>query len=447
MGTKIRVFIASTMKDLRNERRHAAARVRQLNFEPVNAEEWATTGTRPWDRIQKELESCHLFVLILGESYGYVPEKGPGAADGLSVTHMETRRARELGLPILPFLKRLEHGVELDPRLKEFREEVGDWAAGGVSNEFEYDDELADKVGASLVEVLSDSYLSTAVQERSKSVRALEPEPEVGGAGPEAVYVPPELTKLVARREVILLAGAGISLAAGYPSARAMTETVTAHLRRELDDPTLNLRGMPFQEIASNIEAAFGRRYLLEIFLRAMSGPQGIEPTAAHLLGVPLFNRIITTNFDTLFEDASRSQNTGHAVVEDFKADRSFDGRPADEAKLIYKLSGSLDRPDTLLITEQDVWDAYGDKPPGWKRLVETVMQSPVLVVGSSLRDEVIKMLISEAAPSMRGFIVSPHINRFERLQYERLNLRPVEATADAFFRQLAEGAGLPPAA
>jgi hypothetical protein len=441
MGTKIRVFIASTMKDLKNERRHVVARVRQLNFEPVNAEDWPPTGSRPWERIEKEMGSCHLFVLILGESYGWIPQKGPGGGDGLSVTHMEAKMARELGLPILPFLKRLDEGVAEDPQRRSFREEVSDWAAGGVVKRFEFDDELADAVGDSLVEVLSDTYLSTAVQQRAKSVRALEPEPEVGDGVPEVVDIPRELTKLVASKKVVLLAGAGVSLAAGYPSARAMTETITAHLRRALNSPTLDLTGMPFQEVASNIEAAYERPYLLDIFLRAMSGPQGIEPTEAHLISVRLFDKILTTNFDALFEEACRGQHLAHTVVEDYA-----DLPDPPEGRLIYKLSGSLNRPETLQITEQDVWDAYGDRPAIWGHLLGMVTQSPVLIVGSSLRDTAIKMLFSDSMRAIRGYIVSPHINRFERLRYKSLNLRPIEATADAFFRQLSLAVG-PPAA
>jgi Domain of unknown function (DUF4062)/SIR2-like domain len=446
MGTKIRVFIASTMKDLKNERRHVVARVRQLNFEPVNAEDWTPTGSRPWERIEKEMGSCHLFVLILGESYGWVPPKGPGADGGLSVTHMETRKARELGLPILPFLKRLDEGVAEDPQRRAFREEVSDWAAGGVIKRFEFDDELADGVAASLVEVLSDTYLSNAVQERSKSVRALEPEPEVGDGGPEMGDIPRELTELVAAKKMILLAGAGISLAAGYPSARAMTETVQAHLRRELNSPTLNLTGMPFQEIAGNIEAAFGRHYLLDIFLRAMSGPQGIEPTGAHLHSARLFDKILTTNFDSLFEEACRRQGLAYAVVKE--KENYFDAADGG-AKMIYKLSGSLDRPETLLITEQDVWrayGAYGDRPFFWETTLRELEDSSLLIVGSSLRDTAVKMILSEAAGRIRGYIVSPYINEFERLQYERLGLSPITATADAFFRQLSLDAGAAPA-
>ena len=435
MGTKIRVFIASTMKDLANERDAVVRRVRDFNFEPVNAEAWLPGDARIWGRIEKEIESCHLFVLISGESYGWVPGEGPGAGGGLSVTHMEARKARAERLPILPFFKRLGYESPRDARRDDFRREVSSWAGGGVVAEFDLAKDLAEKVTASLVEVLSDSYLSTAVQERAKSVRALEPAP--GRDGAATFEIPRPLLKLAAEGKVVLLAGAGISLAAGFPSARAMTETITAHLRRELNSPELSLSGMPFQEVASNIEAAFGRRYLLDIFLRAMSGPQGIEPTEAHLLAVRLFDRIVTTNFDALFEAACLRHGLPYTVVEAYE-----DIPDPPSGRLIYKLSGSLERPGTLRITEQDVWDAFGDKPAIWGHLIEMVTRLPVLIVGSSLRDTAVKMLFADSMRAVRGYIVSPYINQFERLQYERLNLVPIEATADAFFRELSRAAG-----
>jgi hypothetical protein len=445
MGTKIRVFIASTVEDLENERNQVVTRVRQLNFEPVNAEGWATTGTPPWERIRKELESCHLFVLILGKRYGYIPADGPGAADGLSVTHMETRKARELGLPVLPFLKRLKYASEPDERRDRFRAEVSDWAAGGVVNEFDLADDLADKVAASLVEVLSETYLTSEVRRRASETREagrrIEEEEDEVTAEAEHPVIPPPLIEL-ARRGLTLVAGAGISLAAGFPSALALTEVVTNILRRAQGDPDLNLTGVPFQEIASNIETAFGRDYLLKIFLRGMSGPQGIEPTVAHSLGVSLAKKIVTTNFDNLFEAACDAHGIPYAVFED---DGDITARaPAEDAVLIYKLSGSLSRPEKLLITEQDVWNSRARNPVMWQRVIEEVTGSNVLIIGSSLRDLSIKRIFYDGGRAVRGFIISPYMNSFELLRYKNLQLHPVRATADAFFRQLYVEAGRP---
>ncbi len=130
---KIRVFISSTMKDLANERDAVARRIAAFNFEPVNAEVLLPDGTKSWDRLLPEILSSHLFVLILGERYGWIPKEGPGAGDGLSVTHMEARAARAAGIPILPFLKHLDEDADRDSddakKRAAFRKEIEDWGS------------------------------------------------------------------------------------------------------------------------------------------------------------------------------------------------------------------------------------------------------------------------------------------------------------------------------
>lgn len=446
MSTRIRVFISSTMRDLANERHEVVRRVRSFNFEPVNAESWLPHGTRTWERIEKEIESSHLFVLILGDSYGFIPDEGPGAGPGLSATHLEARRARELGLPVLTFVKRLGYDAPRDTddarRRDEFRREVMSWAGGLSAAEFELAADLADKVGAALVEVLSETFLADAVRGRAETARAAERQVGVSERVELPVFLPPDLVERAADGDLILFAGAGVSLAAGYPSQRAMIELITSHLRRSFNDETLDLSGKSFQEIAGNIEAAFGRRYLLDIFLHAMSPPQGVSPTAAHVLGVCLFKTIITTNFDALFEAACDAQGIEYQVV---GRSPELDAAP-QEVTRIFKLSGTLTDPQSLRITEQDVRRALGHTPAIWDRLLGMVRASPVVFAGSSLRDESIKMMFADApAGALGGFIVSPYINSFERLLYERLRLRPVDATADDFFRALAEAVGTVP--
>src|ERR1043165_1420234 len=99
MTTPLRVFISSTMKDLVNERDAVCRKLRDFNFDPVNAESWLPDGSKSWERIASELETSDLFVLLLGESYGWKPTTGPKADLGLSVTEIEYREARDQGIP------------------------------------------------------------------------------------------------------------------------------------------------------------------------------------------------------------------------------------------------------------------------------------------------------------------------------------------------------------
>src|SRR5688500_411664 len=105
----LRIFISSTMKDLANERDQVREKLLSYNFEPVNAEELASSTERSWDALEAEIRSCNVFVLILGERYGWIPTEGPHANEGKSITHLEFEEARRWGIPVLPFLKQLSY--------------------------------------------------------------------------------------------------------------------------------------------------------------------------------------------------------------------------------------------------------------------------------------------------------------------------------------------------
>jgi hypothetical protein len=131
MPGRLRIFISSTMEDLENERDMVRDQLERANFEPVNAEGILPNGATSWDRISQEIETCHVFLLISGVRYGWVPTAGPLSSKKVSVTHGEYLAARELGLPVLPFFKILKYGSDSnseDAKARDaFRREVGEW--------------------------------------------------------------------------------------------------------------------------------------------------------------------------------------------------------------------------------------------------------------------------------------------------------------------------------
>src|SRR5688572_13731748 len=155
-----RVFISSTMRDLDTERRLVRQRIAELNFEPVNAEDIAPTGARSWERIESELASCDVMILVLGSSYGWVPTSGPHAGEGRSITHLEYLHAVHLDLPVLVFQKKLDYeadGKTPDAAKRDaFRQEVGDWSGGKFFAKWEHGDELPGMVVKALAAMLVD---------------------------------------------------------------------------------------------------------------------------------------------------------------------------------------------------------------------------------------------------------------------------------------------------
>jgi glycosyltransferase involved in cell wall biosynthesis len=158
MSRRLRVFVSSTMEDLANERDLVCRKLKDFNCEPVNAEALVPTGKSSWESLRDEIRSCDLFLLIVGDRYGSVPD----ASDGRSVTEMEYDEAREAEVPILPFLKRLASEAEsssADRRLaSEFRRRVGAWNGGQFRQEFDLAYDLAEMVGASITEHLLEGY-------------------------------------------------------------------------------------------------------------------------------------------------------------------------------------------------------------------------------------------------------------------------------------------------
>jgi len=427
------------MKDLANERDAVVRKIADFNFEPVNAEGWFPNGSKSWDRIQQELLSSHLCILIVGDRYGWVPDEGPGAAQGLSVTHMEANQARAADIPILPFLKELEYEADRESedakKRDAFRTEVGHWGSGAFVGKFRLASDLSDSVGAALVGVLSESYLNREVEQRSKRTQPV-PEEAFSGTGP--ISIEPTLLDLVRDGQAVLLAGAGMSLRAGFPSAQALVEVLAANVLQRHDDLSGTAFRGSFQEVAENFALAYGHQALVHVVLKALSAPQGVRPTRAHRLSVRLFRTLLTTNFDGLFEAACEEAGISYAVVT-----QDADLPDSTSGTLIVKLDGSMSVPDSLVLTAEDAVGSRATRPRLWKFLSSLMSTHSIVVVGHSLRDSNARELLALRRFNLPGYVVAREMGSFDELRYRARGLRSVKADAESFLEKLAGGIGV----
>lgn len=439
MDRRLRAFISSTMKDLRNERSAVVKRLTEFNFAPVNAEGWLPNGKKSWERIEQEIESSNIFVLIIGERYGWIPERGPKADLGLSVTHLEFKAAQALQIPILCFLKKLDYdtdrGSEDAQKRDAFRKEVQDWAQGYFVGEFDLAEELANEVGAAVIALLTDEYLRKQVQRRSpsvtKSTHLLEklekPKTTI------QLTLPTELIHTVRSQKAVLFAGSGISLAAGLPSAAAFSEKLIQLVRKRDSYYNVNPVGGVFAGVATDLEASGDRGQLINAVLSLIHPPQGIVPTLAHQLAVKLFDYILTTNYDVLFEDALVGQSQQSALIVS-----EIQGNLPERA--IIKLHGSAGTPESLLLTELDVFTFDQTRPLLWQAVVKELREKMVVVIGTSLRDPSIIRLFNEVGKGLHGFFVAPRVWKYTPRRLQPWNLQCIDADADTFMKELAAG-------
>lgn len=447
-----RVFVSSTMQDLPNERRAVVQELRRLNVVPVNAEDLAPTGEGSWALLEDEIASSDLFVLILGDRYGWIPTAGPHAAAGVSVTELEYLAAKEAGIRILPFFKKLSYAAPRATsdakRRDKFRERVGAWDGGGFKVDFEFADDLAAKVGEAVVKVLVQGFrISTRGTGMSdKSVPALTASPPnaelesvseglfprvTAGETRAASSIPPALVEAVANRSAVLFAGAGMSLQAGLPSAHAFTEGMLAKIRDIDANYERGVHGSDFNAVASDLNLMIGETGLRALVSELMGIQDQVTPLESHALAVSEFDLIATTNYDTLFERADH--NSRLAVVSG-----ELDSPLPEQALL--KLHGTLEDPAGLVITEDDLGRHYHRRRRAIAEVSHQMAIRPVLVVGSSLRDPTTRALFdARDAAAPQGWCVAPTFSEVDEVRLRRWNLTPIEGTADSFLAALGE--------
>jgi NAD-dependent SIR2 family protein deacetylase len=439
MARKLRIFISSTMKDLANERQAVVERLLQFNFEPVNAESWNPTGGKSWNRIEQELKSSDLFLFLLGERYGWIPKTGPKSGSGLSVPHLELEMAQDLGLLILPFLKHLnyddtDHLSEDAKKRDALREKVKDWENGFFIKEFNLALDLASKVSESIITVLSTEYLKARITKRSagvtKSYLVLARENQPLYVRPKPV-IPKEVVQAIIAKQAVLFAGSGISLAAGLPSVQVFSQRLIQLVREHNPEYEVNPTGSTFSGIATDLEAVYGRKYLIDAVLSIIYPPQVVEPTPGHLYATKLFSHIFTTNYDNLFEDAIHRQGLQAAVV------CREQENPGFPTSAIVKLHGSAHDPTSLLLTEYDILTFDRTRPRLWQSIIEIFKNKILIVVGTSLRDPSIIRLFTEVGSQLSGVFVAPSLWEWTPKRLSTWNLQCIQSDADTFMNEL----------
>ena len=204
------------------------------------------------------------------------------------------------------------------------------------------------------------------------------------------IEFPATLLAALRDRRLVVFAGAGVSMGkpASLPRFRSLAVSVaqgTGHapLEHEPDDVFLGRLQHQGVEVHERAERA----------LRKNSHGDTPEPTALHrdllrLYPDPGSVRLVTTNFDLLFEDAARELFPEQPEL--FRAPalplgRAFAG--------IVHVHGCLDRSADMVLTDADFGRAYLIE--GWARrfLVDLFSSSTVLFVGYSHDDTVMKYL------------------------------------------------------
>ena len=98
MAKRYQVFVSSTYADLKEERQAVISALLELGAIPAGMELFPAADDTAWKLIQKVIQECDYYLLVMAGKYGSVD------GNGVSYTELEYDYAQSLGKPVMAFL-------------------------------------------------------------------------------------------------------------------------------------------------------------------------------------------------------------------------------------------------------------------------------------------------------------------------------------------------------
>ena len=245
------------------------------------------------------------------------------------------------------------------------------------------------------------------------------------------------LFELISKEDVILFAGAGLSMYAGYPNGNGLRSIFYNKLNnkeKEVIDEhqTLSNLTQNLFDLHDSRNATIST--LREVFL---AQPKSTE-VHQRISEISHFKTIITTNYDKLFENAFGEKTQLLVSNKDIPY--------TDKKKVqIYKIHGDLSSPETIILKDSDYNNFFKNNKETevfWNSVKEKLSTQSILFIGYSLEDPNIKVIFEKILESLgddmkERFFVAPNLQQFNIDKLSKKGIKYIDSTGEFFFTQL----------
>jgi tetratricopeptide (TPR) repeat protein len=236
--------------------------------------------------------------------------------------------------------------------------------------------------------------------------------------------IPTKLKDAIRKKKVVILAGAGISLYAGYPSWQDLIISIYTKIANEenkdiqtLIDPVKKglLSGVDALKPIKKFEKTV-RDILKEKFTPV---PNDIE-FIVHQEIANISKRIITTNYDRLFESATKIAPVyPNSLIE---LARLFE---TDE--YIFKVHGSIENVKDCIFFDEDYLRIYDSPDISTMEFKNIVMNNTVLSVGFSMADPFIIDIFKSINNFYQGYKPDHYIITTDESDFTAYNFKKIK--------------------
>ncbi len=247
------------------------------------------------------------------------------------------------------------------------------------------------------------------------------------------------LFQAISKGEVVLWAGAGLSLYAGLPSGARLREILYEGLT-PLEKEEVR-KNSDLSHLADEICKLKGNRnYIIKVLTSTFTKDFSSTETHKIISKIPHFRNIITTNYDRLFENAYGNKlnlifSDNHTPYID------------DKKVNLFKIHGDLSDPDSIIITKSDYnrfFENDTEQNTIWNIIKGIVATKSILFIGYNLEDSNVEVIFNKiknktGKNGKECYFVAPYIPPIKSVNLEKANIHPISLTGEKFFEELIE--------
>lgn len=247
------------------------------------------------------------------------------------------------------------------------------------------------------------------------------------------------LFQSISKGEVVLWAGAGLSLYAGLPSGARLREILYEGLT--LLEKEEVRKNSDLSHLADEICKLKGNRnYIIKVLISTFTKDFSSTETHKIISKIPHFRNIITTNYDRLFENVYG--NKLNLIFSD-----SHTPYIDDKKVNLFKIHGDLSDPDSIIITKSDYnrfFENDTEQNTIWNIIKGIVATKSILFIGYNLEDSNVEVIFNKiknktGKNGKECYFVAPNIPPIKSVNLEKANIHPISLTGEKFFEELIE--------
>lgn len=246
------------------------------------------------------------------------------------------------------------------------------------------------------------------------------------------------LFTLIRTEGVVFFIGSGFSLYAGFPSSKEIVNTLFNSLSEpEKKQIKKNSQLHEFSEDFVHLKNQ-NRQQLIEILKNIFEDTPKSTKVHDIVTKIPYIRDIITTNYDTLIENAYGPRALKICCDQDVPF--------ISNSKInIIKAHGDLSCVENLIITKSDYLNFFNDNNTSrlWMVIKERFATKHIVFIGYSLEDwniEWLFNLINNSNPlrqTKEAFFVAPKIKKLKQKKLSAKSIGYINCTGEEFFKSL----------